>query len=75
MSSYALPMARILRNHFIRLDEAIGETFPIEKFSMEKLNTLSNLAKAYSALTQPGILLKKEFDGDQSYQFGLMLDD
>ena len=75
MISDSQQMARILRSHFIRLNEGIGEAFPIEKSSLERLNTLSNLAKAYSLLVNPGILLRKEFDGEQSYQFGMPIDD
>lgn len=63
-------MATVIIRHFINLNDKIDE----KNVSIKKLNTLSRLARAYSALKQPGLTLEQAID-DKSYRFGLMVDE
>ncbi len=68
MNQDAKLMAATLMQQFCRLNDTVDK----KNVSLEKLNTLSRIAKAYSALMQPGLTLEKAIDG-KSYTFGLMV--
>ncbi len=67
MNQDAKLMAATLMQQFCRLNDTIDKNV-----ALEKLNTLSNIARSYSALMQPGLTLEKAIDG-KSYTFGLMV--
>jgi hypothetical protein len=71
MNTDAKAMSEYLKQHFIRIDDSIGEN-SID--NLEKLTVLCHLGIAYSQLSQPGLVLKKN-DTDNSYQFGMLINE